>query len=115
MIQIPLEVKKKVWLSWGIICAFVSVSSGSFTIVVIEELTSVCLHQTTLLEHLGLPLPDVEKYCTNTEKHSYLANSILEIIACGGFTFMMLNGYHQGMLGWKIGSPFIKRQKLGSV
>ena len=115
MIQIPIEIKKKVWLSWGIICAIVSVASGSFTLIVIEELGSACLHQTTLLEHLGLPLPDVQKYCTNTDKHSYLTNSIIEIIASGGFTFMMLNGYHQGVLGWKTGTPFIKRQKNGDV
>ena len=115
MISIPLEVKKKAWLSWGIICAIVSVGSGSFTFVVVEELGSVCLHQTTLLQHLGLPLEGIDKYCTNTEKHSYLNNSILEIVASGGFTWMMLNGYHQGLVGWKVGSPFIKRQSNREV
>lgn len=111
MIQLSTNIKKKVWLSWGIICAIVSISSGSFTFIVIEELGSACLHQTTLLEYLGLPLSGVEKYCTNTSQHSYLTNSIIEIIGYGGFTFMMLNGYYQGMKGWKTGSPFDKPTK----
>lgn len=111
MIQIPLEVKKKAWLSWGIICAIVSVGSGSFTFVLIEELGSVCLHQTTLLEHLGLPLSGIEKYCTNTDKHSYLNNSLIEIVGSAGYTWMMLCGYYNGMKGWKTGSPFTKATK----
>lgn len=115
MIEIPIEVKKKVWLSWGIICAVMSVGSGAFTIILIEELGSTCLHQTTLFQKLGLPLPDIEKYCTNTEKHSYLNNSLLEIVGIGGYCWMMLCGYYTGMKGWKLGSPFPKRPNRREV
>ena len=115
MIQIPLEVKKKAWLSWGIVCAIISIPSGAFTVLTIEELGSVCLNQTTLLQHLGLTLDGIGKYCTNTDKHNYLNNSIIEIVGSGGFTWMMLCGYYQGMLGWKTGSPFSKKRNDEAV
>ena len=68
------------------------IGSWSFGSLLIEEMVSACTNHNTLLQTLGLNLNGINKYCSNTEKHTYLTNSLVEIGVCFAYGYMMING-----------------------
>lgn len=85
--------KASLW-SYLTLCIIIAIGSVGFGILMIEEMIFVCTGHNTLLQNVGLDMTGESKYCSNTEKHNYLTNSILEIVASFGFAYMMLGGYY---------------------
>lgn len=68
-------------LSLGII---VWIPSFIFGGILVEEMINACTNHTTVLQTLGLHLDGLNKFCSNTDKHTYLTTSLIEIASVFG-------------------------------